>query len=100
MYMLLHRSDLNIQAKFRQTLSHFSANFANVYDLNFVEKCVQNFRFLLKILGISLPFFHFHITLFKQILKPNFLENVKHRLHILEIFGFLMKFTNLKFPEF
>ena len=27
-YMLLHRSDLNISEKFRQTFSHFSANFA------------------------------------------------------------------------
>ena len=27
-YMLLHRSDLNISAKCRQTFSHFSAKFA------------------------------------------------------------------------
>ena len=27
-YMLLHRSDLNISNNFRQTFSHFSANFA------------------------------------------------------------------------
>ena len=27
-YMLLHRSDLNISENFRQTFSHFSANFA------------------------------------------------------------------------
>ena len=27
-YMLLHRSDLNISETFRQTFSHFSANFA------------------------------------------------------------------------
>ena len=29
-YMLLHRSDLNISANVRQTFSHFSANFANM----------------------------------------------------------------------
>ena len=29
-YMLLHRSDLNISEKFRQTFSHFLANFANI----------------------------------------------------------------------
>ena len=27
-YMFLHRSDLNVSEKFRQTSSHFSANFA------------------------------------------------------------------------
>ena len=29
-YMLLHRSDLNISDNFRQTFSHFSAKFANI----------------------------------------------------------------------
>ena len=28
--MLLHRSDLNISEKFRQTFPHFSAKFANI----------------------------------------------------------------------
>ena len=29
-YMLLHRSDVNISAKIRQTFSHFSANFRKI----------------------------------------------------------------------
>ena len=29
-YMLLHRSDLNISEHFRQTVSHFFANFAKI----------------------------------------------------------------------
>ena len=29
-YMLLHRSDLNISENFRQTFSHFLANFAKI----------------------------------------------------------------------
>ena len=29
-YMLLHRSDLNISETFRQTVSHFLANFAKI----------------------------------------------------------------------
>ena len=29
-YMLLHRSDLNISENFRQTFSHFSANFCKI----------------------------------------------------------------------
>ena len=29
-YMLLHRSDLNISEKFRQTFSHFSAKFCKI----------------------------------------------------------------------
>ena len=34
-YMLLHRSDLNISENFRQMFSHFSATFANIrYFLN------------------------------------------------------------------
>ena len=32
-YMLLHRSDLNISEKFRQTFSHFFGKFLNLLDL-------------------------------------------------------------------
>ena len=44
-YMLLHRLDLNLLAKFRQTFSHFSAKFSS-FLLNL-------FRFWWKLLGIS-----------------------------------------------
>ena len=37
-YMLLHRSDLNISAKFRQTLSHFSAICLQILII-FIEFC-------------------------------------------------------------
>ena len=40
-YMLLHRSDLNVLAKFRQTFSHFSANFAKFrhFRIMFIKIC-------------------------------------------------------------
>ena len=38
-YMLLHRSDLNISENFRQTFSHFSANFKYLIFAKFAEKC-------------------------------------------------------------
>ena len=38
-YVLLHRSDLNISERFRQTFSHFSANHAkNDFLLNLPKK--------------------------------------------------------------
>ena len=40
-YMLLHRSDLNISEKNRQTFSHFSANFAKV--AHFRKICIEFF---------------------------------------------------------
>ena len=42
-YMLLHRSDLNISAKFRQTFSHFSAN--SVIEI-FLQNLVIIFRLI------------------------------------------------------
>ena len=33
-YMLLHRSDLNILEKNRQTFSHFPANFGKIYSFS------------------------------------------------------------------
>ena len=54
-YMLLHRSDLNISETFRQTFSYFSATFCKLYlklpifetfSLNFAQrlmKCCRNF---------------------------------------------------------
>ena len=36
-YMLLHRSDLNISENFRQNFSHFLANFKFLQNLNFAE---------------------------------------------------------------
>ena len=44
-YMLLHRSDLNISEKCRQTFSHFSANFKILqkYNLPIFEKQVIEF---------------------------------------------------------
>ena len=40
-YMLLHRSNLNILAKFRQTFSHFPANFAKFrhFRIIFIKIC-------------------------------------------------------------
>ena len=40
-YMLLHRSDLNILANFRQIFSHFSANFAKFrhFRIVFIKIC-------------------------------------------------------------
>ena len=40
-YLLLHRSDLNISEKNRQTFSHFSANFAKSIHFRevFIEFC-------------------------------------------------------------
>ena len=40
-YMLLHRSDLNISEKNRQTFSHFSANFIKIsyFRIIFIEYC-------------------------------------------------------------
>ena len=44
-YMRLHRSDLNISEKFRQTFSHFSANFAKNWFTHywkvFIEFCSE-----------------------------------------------------------
>ena len=56
-YMLLHRSDVNISAKFRQTFSHFSAKFCKfwAFSLNLL-------RFWWKFVGIS----------------PFIVENVEH----------------------
>ena len=41
--MLLHRSDLNISAKFRQTFSHFSAIFCKIwsFSLNFAQNLMK-----------------------------------------------------------
>jgi len=36
-YMLLHRSDLNISENFRQTFSHFSAKFGKIHYFNIFE---------------------------------------------------------------
>ena len=42
MYMLLHRSDLNISAKLCQIVSHFSAKFSKiVFQKHFASKIVQ-----------------------------------------------------------
>ena len=41
----------------------------------------------------QIPYFHFHITLFKQILKPNFVENVEQ--FISELFAFLMNSSKI-----
>ena len=49
-YMLLHRSDLNISEKIRQTFSHFSAKFCKIYpfskknSLNFAQSLMKNCR--------------------------------------------------------
>ena len=45
-YMLLHRSDLNISAKFRQTFSHFSAKFCKIvhfrkFSSNFAQSLMK-----------------------------------------------------------
>ena len=74
-YMLLLRSDRNFSAKFRQTFSHFSAHFAEVrnFQIIFIEFC-SDFD---KILSEFRRCFHFHITLFKQILKPIFSKVLK-----------------------
>ena len=62
--MLLHRSELNISAKFRQTFPRFSANFAKIvrYFSTFL------IEFLMKNSGIS----------------PNILENVENNVAIFE----------------
>jgi len=63
-YMLLHRSDLNISANLCQTFSHFSANFpkycVKLYTVNAIFQCfssntfyLQHFNFLL----FSVPMF-------------------------------------------
>ena len=83
-YMFLHRSDLNISAKFRETFSHFCSKFCKKRYLssNFAHILVNFFRNfatyifsaafqLLKFCYFQIPCFHFHITLFKQILKPD-----------------------------
>jgi hypothetical protein len=50
MYMLLHRSDLNISAKMCQTFSHFSANFQKLnaifqhFSSNFAQILMRIFR--------------------------------------------------------
>ena len=72
-YMLLHRSDLNISENVRQTFSHFSAKFAkiqlkiakfdeNVFDENFSELRVF----------IFISFFS------NRSLSQIFVENVEH----------------------
>ena len=40
-YMLLHRSDLNISEFFRQTFSHFSAKFCKIryFEILFIDFC-------------------------------------------------------------
>ena len=38
-YMLLHRSDLNISENFRQTFSHFLATFAKILFFLFIDFC-------------------------------------------------------------
>ena len=61
-YMLLHRSDLNIPEKIRQTFSHFSAIFCKIYPFskNFIEfaqilmKFCRNFADILKIVEIKI----------------------------------------------
>ena len=43
-YMLLHRSDLNISEKNRQTFSHFSAKFCTIYSFKVIfEEFSLNF---------------------------------------------------------
>ena len=40
-YMLLHRSDLNVSKNFRQFFSHFLANFAKCKFINFRKKIIE-----------------------------------------------------------
>ena len=47
-YMLLHRSDLNISENFRQTFSHFRQNFAKLTNLNFRKKSLNFAQSLMK----------------------------------------------------
>ena len=66
-YMLLHRSDLNILANFRQTFSHVSAIFfakLRHFRKNFVKMYSD---------------FDENLSEFRQqILKPNIVENAEH----------------------
>ena len=66
-YMLLHRSDLNISENFRQTFSHF-----------FFGKILQKFAILLQA-------FLFFSVIFDQILM-NFYRNFANMLENVEIF--------------
>ena len=75
-YMLLHRSDLNILAIF---IKHFRI-FQKLQNLKF-----RHFQIIfIKICSdfdenvSEFRHFHFHITIFKQILKPNIVKNVEH----------------------
>ena len=56
MYMLLHRSDINISEKSRQTVSHFSANFAKCTHSRkmLIEFCSEFDEFFVGISQISL----------------------------------------------
>ena len=61
-YMLLHRSDLNISDKFRQTFPHFSANFAK-----FTHFRKKSFNFAQSLMNI-----------FRNFANNNILENVEN----------------------
>ena len=71
-YMLLHRSDLNISENFRQTFSQFSAKF-----------CKNSFK--------KSSFLNFFSVIFAQILMK-FYRNVANILENVEIFQILLIF--------
>ena len=80
-YMLLHRSDLKYLRKIVSNFFTFSAkNSKEVLQIAIFQHFSSNFgqilmKFDLNFAGyFQFPCFHFHITLFKQILKPNILE--------------------------